>query len=273
MRKPSFSKAFLTVLLLAICSFAQTPVARHGQLSVQGNRVVNAQGETAQLRGMSFYWSQWSEQYWNSSVVSWLASDWKVSLVRAAMGVEGDQWNAAYLQDPTTNKNQVKTIVDAAIQNDIYVIIDWHDHNAHQHVDEAKAFFEEMAREYGSYPNVIYEIFNEPTDVSWNDVVKPYAETIISAIRAIDPDNLIIVGTPSWCQNVDEASQNKINAENIVYSLHYYAASHKGELRAKAQTALNNDAALFVSEFGTCEYTGDGYVDIGESDTWFSFLD
>ncbi|MFP4680878.1 MAG: cellulase family glycosylhydrolase, partial [Chitinispirillaceae bacterium] len=271
---PSFLKTLLPVFLLAVCALAQTPVSRHGQLSVQGNQVVDAQDNPAQLRGMSLFWSQWGENYWNSNVIDWLVDDFKISLIRAPMGVEtSNTEDPAYLQDPNTNKDLVETIVQAAIANDIYVIIDWHDHNAHQHLDEAKAFFGEMSEKYGNHPNIIYEIFNEPTDVSWSGVVKPYAEEVISTIRANDQENLIIVGTPNWCQDVDIAAGDQINADNIVYSLHYYAASHKGSLRSKAESALSSGAALFVSEFGTCEYTGDGYVDEAESDTWFSFLD
>ncbi|MFW6255154.1 MAG: cellulase family glycosylhydrolase, partial [Chitinivibrionales bacterium] len=267
-------KASLCVLVVAVAVFSQTPVQRYGNLSVEGNRIIGDNGQAAQLRGMSFFWSQWSGEYWNSDVVSWLASDWKVDLVRAAMGVdESTEGAPAYLDDPQGNRQKVQTVVDKAIAKGLYVIIDWHDHNAHQHESQAIAFFEEMAREYGDEPNVIYEIYNEPQEVSWSGVVKPYAERVISAIRAIDPDNLILVGTPRWCQDVDVAAADPINATNIAYTLHFYAASHKASFRTKAQNALNNDVALFVSEFGTCEYNGDGYVDEAETNTWFSFLD
>ncbi|MFP4014872.1 MAG: cellulase family glycosylhydrolase [Chitinispirillaceae bacterium] len=272
--KRIMSLSFIMVSLIFFQIQAKSPVEKFGQLSVEGNRVIGSNGEPAQLRGMSFFWSQWSEQYWNSSVVDWLVDDWKATLVRAAMGVETmNPEDPAYLSDKTQHKTMVKTIVDAAIENGIYVIIDWHDHNAHSHESEAIQFFEEMARDYGDYPNVIYEIFNEPTDISWSETVKPYSETVIDAIREIDPDNLIIVGTPKWCQDVHIAAADPIDKENIVYSLHYYAASHQDSLRDLAQQALDLGIPLFASEFGTCEYTGDGYVDEAETEEWFAFKD
>lgn len=272
--KKFLSLSLLITSLVFNSLHAKTAVEKFGNLSVEGNRVIGDNGEPAQLRGMSFFWSQWSEQYWNSGVVDWLVDDWKVTLVRAAMGVETmNPEDPAYLSDKTQHKTMVKTIVDAAIDNGIYVVIDWHDHNAHSHTNEAIQFFEEMARDYGDYPNVIYEIFNEPTDISWSETVKPYSETVIDAIRAIDPDNLIIVGTPKWCQDVHIAAADPINKDNVVYSLHYYAASHQDSLRGLAQQALDLGIPLFVSEFGTCEYTGDGYVDEAETEEWFAFMD
>ena len=134
-------------------------------------------------------------------------------------------------------------------------------------------FFKEMASRYGEYPNVIYEIFNEPVKESWTDVVKPYSEAVVSAIRSIDPDNLIILGTPYWCQNVDEAANDPLEGENLAYSLHFYAASHKGELRDKAEAALDKGVALFVTEFGTCVATGNGFLDTAETEEWFEFMD
>ena len=83
-----------------------------------------------------------------------------------------------------------------------------------------------MALEYGAFPNVIYEIYNEPLNVSWSNVIKPYAMSVISIIREIDPDNLIIVGTPNWSQRVDMAAQDPIvEFENIAYTLHFYTIS------------------------------------------------
>lgn len=130
-----------------------------------------------------------------------------------------------------------------------------------------------MAHTYGKYPNVIYEIYNEPMRVSWTEVVKPYSQKIVNAIRAIDPDNLIIVGTPAWCQNVDEAAQSPLEGKNLAYSLHFYASTHKEDIREKARIAIGKGLPLFVSEFGTCLASGDGYLDSAETENWFAFMD
>lgn len=246
-----------------------TAVGRYGQLQVRGNRIVDQSGNEIALRGMSFFWSQWMAKYYNSNCVQWLSQDWKVTVLRAAMGVE----SGGYLSNPIGEKAKVDTVVRASIDQGLYVIIDWHDHNAHNHEREAKAFFAEMAQTYGNYPNVIYEIYNEPEQVSWSNVVKPYAEAVIDTIRQYDPDNIIIVGTPNWCQNVVDPSNDTLAYNNISYAIHFYAASHKQWLRSQATTALNNGISLFCSEYGTCEYTGSGVLDSTETRIWWNFMD
>jgi endoglucanase len=152
------------------------------------------------------------------------------------------------------------------------VIIDWHDHNAQNHATQAATFFEEMARTYGKQPHVIFEIFNEPLEVPWSQV-KAYAEPLIRKIRAAGSENLIIVGTPSWSQDVDQAANDRITIDaNVAYTLHFYANTHKQELRDKAKGALDRGIALFVTEWGTCSADGNGTINEAETRTWLSFL-
>lgn len=223
---------------------------------------------------MSLFWSNtgWGgERYYNSQVVSWLKSDWNANLVRAAMGVEDE---GGYLTD-SSNKDRLIAVVDAAIANNMYVIIDWHTHTAENYRPQAIAFFKEMATRYGQYNNVIYEIYNEPLNVSWSNTIKPYAEAVIAEIRAIDPDNLIIVGTPNWSQDVDIAANDPITRySNIAYTLHFYAATtgHQSILRDKAQTALNRGIPLFVTEWGSVAASGDGGVNNEQTTIWINFL-
>jgi len=246
-----------------------SPVSRHGQLRVEGNRVVNAKGEPAQLIGMSLFWSQWQGKYYTPETISWLAQDWKCTVVRAAMGIEHD----GYLQYPEKEKSKMITAIDAAIANGIYVIIDWHDHHGENHLKEAKAFFAEMAQRYGDKPNVIYEPYNEPLKVSWSKVLKPYFQEIIDTIRHYDPDNIIVCGTPNWSQDVEDAAADPLTDKHVAYTLHFYASTHKDKLRAKARKALKKNIALMVTEFGTTEATGDGYVNESEMKTWWNFMD
>jgi endoglucanase len=267
----------LRVILLALfivlssSAFAQsTPVEQHGQLRVQGNRIVDKTGASVALRGMSFFWSQWGGQYCNSNVVKWLRDDWHCTVVRVAMGVE----SGGYLTNPEREKEKVKAVVQAAIDLGIYVIIDWHDHNADKHLMQAQMFFEEMARLYGKHPNVIYELWNEPLKQhDWSTIIKPYHEAVIPKIRALDPDNLIICGTQTWSQDVDKASRDPLKFDNIAYTLHFYAATHKESLRTKARTALANGVALMVTEWGTSEATGNGKLDEEETRKWWALMD
>ena len=244
-------------------------VEKYGKLSVSGTYIVDQNGNPITLRGMSLFWSQWMGRFYNENCVQWLKNDWKCTVVRAAMGVE----SGGYLTNPQVEMNKVKTVINACINAGIYVIVDWHDHNAENHQPQSIAFFKEIAQLYGNYPNIIYEIYNEPVHVSWTNVVKPYSIAVIDSIRKIDPDNIILVGSPTWSQDVDTASRNPIDRTNIAYTLHFYAATHKQALRNKAITAMNNGIALFVSEWGTCEATGSGVLDYAEVETWLNFME
>lgn len=262
-----FTRIAAALALISQIGYATADVA---PLSVQGNKIL-AGGQPASFSGMSLFWSNtgWGgERFYNAQAVSWLKTDWNATLVRAAMGVEDA---GGYLTDPA-NKTRVTTVVDAAIANDMYVIIDWHSHNAHQYKAQSIAFFKEMATKYGNKNHVIYEIYNEPLQVSWSSVIKPYAQDVIAAIRAIDPDNLIIVGTPTWSQDVDVASRDPIAGTNIAYTLHFYAGTHGQSLRDKATTALNNGIALFVTEWGSVNADGNGGVANSETNAWVAFM-
>ena len=249
------------------------PVSIHGALSVSGSQIIDQNGEAVSFAGNSMFWSNTgfgAEQYYNENVIDWLQQDWNSTIVRAAMGV--DEFGG-YLSDPQGNQARITAVVDAAIANGMYVIIDWHSHHAEDYQEQAIEFFKEMAQQYGDTPNVIYEIYNEPLSVSWSDTIKPYAEAVIAEIRAIDPDNLIVVGTPFFSQEVDVASQDPITGSNIAYTLHFYAATHGDALRQRAQTAIDNGIALMVTEWGTVEASGDGAVDEFSTQQWLAFMD
>ncbi|MFN3405314.1 MAG: cellulase family glycosylhydrolase [Cytophagaceae bacterium] len=262
----------LVVLLFSMHLISAQVVSINGALSVSGNRIVNKNGVAVGLAGNSFFWSNngWGgEKYYNADVVAWLKNDWNCAIVRAAMGVEDP---GGYLQFKDANKARVKTVVDAAIANNMYVIIDWHSHHAEWNTAEAIAFFKEMASTYGHLPNIIYEIYNEPLNVSWGGVIKPYAIQVIDEIRAIDPDNIIVVGTPNWSSDVDVAANDPINRSNIAYTMHFYAGSHGQWYRDKVQSALNKGVAVFITEWGTVNADGNGGVNEAETNAWFNFI-
>lgn len=246
------------------------------------NGQVKFGGETKSYAGVSMFWSSGkfsADIFYTKEMVAWLKEEWDTKLIRAALAVDDDKPNGkplnelgGYITNPYVNKLKVETVVNAAIENGMYVIIDWHAHKAEDYKEEAISFFQEMANKYGGYDNVIYEVYNEPVFTDWNQI-KSYAEDVIAAIRAIDPDNLIIVGTRFYSQEVDVAAQSPItNYDNIAYTLHFYAATHKQNLRSKAQTALDRGIALFVTEWGTIEASGNGNVDCNSVDEWMSFL-
>ena len=245
-----------------------TTVSKNGLLRVMGNKIVNKKNIPISLAGNSFFWSNdnWGgERYYTPEAVEWLKNDWNTTIVRAAMGVDEQ---GGYLSNKPSNKNRVKIIIESALDQGIYVIIDWHSHHAEDFTNEAITFFEEMAILYGEYENIIYEIYNEPLDISWSETLKPYALSVISAIRAIDPDNLIVVGTPEWSQRVDLAAEDPITEyTNIAYTLHFYTVYHHEWLRNRASEALNSGIALFVTEWGSLGYTT---IDT-EADKWMNW--
>lgn len=246
-----------------------TAVAYYGALKVSGNKITGKDDTPVQLRGMSFFWSQWIGKYYNSGTVKWLKDDWYATVVRAAMAVE----EGGYLTNPALEKQKVYDVVDAAIEHGLYVIVDWHDHHATSHLQEAKKFFADLAQKYGDKPNIIYEPFNEPLQLSWSSSIKPYHQAIIDTIRKHDPDNLIVCGTPNWSQDVDLAVNDPLKGSNIAYALHFYAGTHKQSLRDKAKNALGRGFAIVVSEYGTTDASGDGFVDQVETTRWFEWMD
>nr|WP_294944727.1 glycoside hydrolase family 5 protein [uncultured Mucilaginibacter sp.] len=265
----------LTILGVNTFTFAQpagSPVAVNGALSVKGGKIVNKDGVPPQLRGISLSWSLWAgKKYYNPAVVDWLVKDFKVSLIRSAMGV---QPNHGYLQEPALQKQLMINVVDECIKKGIYVLIDWHDHNSHLHTPQAKAFFAEMAKKYSGVPNVIYEIWNEPEKISW-DTVKTYALQVIPEIRRYDTKNLIIVGSPHWDQDVDIAAADPVTGfGNIAYSFHFYASdrSHQAGLRAKADKAIKMGLPLMVTEWGVGEANGNGQFSKTKTKLWVNWL-
>ncbi|PTN05287.1 glycoside hydrolase family 5 protein [Mangrovibacterium marinum] len=262
---------FLIVAFLA--TSAQSPVEKHGQLKVADGQLVNQHNQTPQLRGLSFSWSLWNGQkYYNPDVVDWICADFKVSLIRVSMGVEPE---GGYLDKPDFQKELVTRVIDRALDNGVYVIIDWHDHHAEKHLEESKAFFADMAQKYAGNPQVIYEIFNEPEYQSW-EVIKAYARQVIAVIRKYDQENLIVVGSPHWDQDVDVAADSPISGyPNICYSFHFYASdnNHQEQLRQKADYALSKGLPLFVTEWGVGEADGNGKFDLDRNRRWMQWLE
>lgn len=245
-----------------------SPVERHGALHVEGAELVDSGGQPVILRGQGFGWDNWWPQYYNADVVNWLSDDWCVDMVRPAMGIEPD---GAYLQSPDASRARIEAVVEAAIAKGVYVIIDWHAHELHQ--AEAVAFFSAMAQAYGEHPNVIYEVFNEPDMETWPEV-KAYAEAVGAAIREHDPDNLIIVGSPEWDQRIDLVAADPITQlSNVLYSVHFYAATHTGWLRDRTKEAISAGVPVIVSESSGSEAAGTGANNYDEWQAWFDFMD
>jgi endoglucanase len=257
----------IALLLFSFFADAQ-PVAKHGQLKVSGTQLSDQAGQPIALHGVSFGWHNWWPRFYTAGAVDWLYRDWNCSVVRAAMGVEPDK---GYIKDPAGSIQSVKAVVDAAIKAGIYVIIDWHSHNIN--LAEAKIFFREMATAYGRYPNIIYELFNEPDRESWKEV-KEYSVELIKLIRGIDPDNLILVGSPHWDQDIQLPADDPITGyENLMYTMHFYAGTHKQWLRDRTDAAIAKGLPVFISESAGMEASGNGPINQAEWQQWINWMD
>lgn len=265
------------------------PVSQYGQLQAGTNSsgqgriygscaTYSRSGSEVQVKGMSLYWSlnDYGTRFWNSTYITKLVQDWGIQLIRAPMGVDEDWGDGNYFSNMSYYQGKMDDVVQAAIDNDIYVIIDYHSHKAPDNLSGAKEFFSRMAQKWGAYDNVIFEIFNEPACkkngsgdcsqstygggyMSWS-TIRSYADEVVETIRSYS-DNLIIVGTPMWDQQPNAAIGSTVNGTNIAYAFHYYAGSHSTSSEgANAVAAMNAGLSVFVSEWGTINANGDGSV-------------
>ena len=258
------------------------PVYDLEKLRVEGTKLMNESGDIVQMKGMSFGWNCLWPRFYNADAVKHIVKDWNAEIVRAAVGVElrASENNAkCYLDDPDFGKQSACAIVDAAVRNGVYVIVDWHAHGLH--TSEAVEFFTYMATKYQGVPNVIYEIWNEPSykdhvnqiDYTWAEI-KEYSLEVIKAIRAIEKDAVIVVGTPRWSQNVDDAADDPVTGyDNLMYTLHFYAGTHKEWLREKGEYAMSKGLALFVTECGGMNADGQGPIDEDSTQEWIDWMD
>ena len=262
-------KLFLLDALFFVLTIGDAQVVKqNGKLNVKGTQLVNARGEAIALHGMSFGWHNWWSRFYNADAVHELAAKWNCTVIRAAMGIEPD---SGYLKNRSRSIELVTNVIDACIKENVYVIIDWHDHNIHH--KEAVEFFSLMSKKYGANPHIIYEIFNEPDHETWIEV-KAYSEAVIQAIRANDPDNIILIGSPHWSQDVHVAAADPIKGyTNLMYTMHFYAGTHKKWLRDRTDDAIRKGLPVFVSECAGMQATGDGPLDHNEWKAYADWMD
>ena len=252
-----------------------TPFARHGALRVQNGRLTDAHGEPFALRGVSTHSLGLYAQYVNLDSFRTLRDDWGANVIRLAMYTMVEN---GYLDggDPAELERVIDEGVRCCRELGMYAIVDWHiltDGNPMLHQPQALDFFKRMSAKYAGEPHVLYEICNEPNGegVDW-EVVRGYAETVIPVIRANAPEALILCGTPCWSQDVDHVAAHPLEDGNVMYSLHYYAATHKDGLRDKLERALADGTPVFVSEFSICDASGNGEIDYESAEAWRALI-
>jgi endoglucanase len=258
-----------TFALLSVATQAKTPVEKHGELRVEGARLVGEDGTPAVLHGVSMGWHSFWPRWYNPDAVAEVVNVWKADVVRAAIGVHPRPMG--YLADPEGSWKCLEGVVEGALASGAYVIVDWHSHAIE--TDAAVDFFTRVAQKWGKYPNIIYEIYNEPIRDSWDDV-KAYSRTVIDAIRAIDPTGIILVGSPHWDQDIHLVAADPLTGyDNIMYTMHFYAATHKNELRERTQAAIDTGLPVFLSECAAMEASGNGRLDFESWREWERLAD
>ena len=251
-----------------------TPYGQHGALHVENGKLTDADGNTVQLYGMSTHGIAWFPQYINYDSFRTLRDDWNTNCIRLAM-YTAEYGGYCAGGDKEQLKQLVRDGVSYATELGMYVIVDWHilsDCDPNQNKDEAIAFFREMSEAFADNDNVLYEICNEPNSgTSW-DSIKSYAEEVIPVIREQKPDAVILVGTPTWSQEIDKAAASPLTFDNVMYTLHFYAGTHKDDLRNRLETCAQNNLPVFVSEFGMCDASGNGANDFDSTTKWLDLL-
>lgn len=246
-----------------------------GALQVNGTQLTDENGAAVQLKGISTHGLAWFPGYVNEDCFRQFREEWNVNVMRLAM-YTAEYGGYCSGGDQNQLKELIHNGVAYATALDMYVIIDWHilsDNNPNTNKESAKEFFAEMAEKYAGYNNVLYEICNEPNGgTSWSDI-KSYAEEVIGVIRSYDEDGIIIVGTPNWSQYVDQAAADPITGyDNIMYALHFYAATHKESLRSTMTAAIDAGLPIFVTEYGICDASGNGGIDENQANQWVSTM-
>ena len=278
-------KIISLMALAAVFAFAG-PVSYYGKLQAKNGQLYGSNtgnSTPVQLKGMSMYWDYWDagSAFYTTSVVNALVEKWNVEIIRVAHGTSGEPGAGDY----NNSRTRDDAVIEAAIKKDIYVIIDYHAHYANNEVNEAKSFFEYMAGKWGSYPNVIFEVWNEPKNEGMWNTIKSYANEVIPTIRNNGgTDNLIVVGTSQYSLHPEEAINNKVtdSGNNTAYTFHFYANSHNlndGEYsgyssyKQRINNAMQAGLTVFVTEWGVGTSDGQGVNNTTDAAAWMEFLD
>ena len=278
---PAAAAALLFMILISFSSFAAgKPLPgplEAGALRVEGTQLVSQDGKPVRLLGVSTHGLQWYPQYVSGETFRELRDHWNINVIRLALYTEESGWCASGAAEKDRLREILHRGIRLAAENDLYVILDWHilsDGDPNQHLAEARAFFQEFSQEYKDSAHILYEICNEPNGgVSWARI-RQYAEEVIPVIRGNDPDAVILVGTPTWSQDIDQALADPIaKYGNLMYTFHFYAATHRQDLRSRLGKTVGQGLPVFVSECGLCSADGNGSIDRESAAAWLELLD
>lgn len=187
-----------------------------------------------------------------------------------------------YETNPAAFTAQVSRLIDEATERGMYALVDFHQltpGDPNYNTENAKKFFRDIVQAHSNKTNVIYDVANEPngSTVTW-PVIKSYAEQVIPVIRQYDPDAVVLIGTHGWASmgtsmglTAADIYNNPVNASNIMYTFHFYAASHLQAYRDNLTWAAQR-LPVFVTEFGSQDYSGDGANNFASTQAYLDIL-
>lgn len=260
---------------------SKTPFGQHGRLSVGHAKgfkqpvILDKHKKYVQLRGVSTHGLQWYPQYVNQKAMRSLRDEWGINTVRLAVYPR----EGGYLEGSQAKMDaKIKTAVKAADKLGMYVIIDWHvlNYNPNDDLAQVQNFFKTYAAKYKNNAHVIFEICNEPTHTKWFDGsgrdLYTYCKTVSKTIRDSGSDAIILCGTNTWSQDIDEVAKKPLGVKNVMYTLHFYAGTHRDDVQNKLKQAVDSKTPIFASEFGICDASGNGGYDIDNANRWMTLL-
>ncbi|MEE4287637.1 MAG: cellulase family glycosylhydrolase [Mariniphaga sp.] len=124
--------------------------------------------------------------------------------------------------------NRIKQVVDSALSNGLYAIINMHHHEAlYENPDSQKERFiaqwKQISAFFKDYPDsLLFELMNEPhgnlTPEKWNEF---YLE-VLDSIRTDNPERIVLIGTPEYGGLGGLPYLEIPDDENIILTVHYY---------------------------------------------------
>jgi hypothetical protein len=225
------------------CSGASAKHVAPGGYYVNGNSVCTADGQLHLFHGVARPSMEWSASGEYVSAADFMAmASWKANIVRIALNQ--DYWLS---QSPIHNAGY-QALVDNAVQwaeaagMDVILDLHWSDRGTlgscttmcQQLMADANSitFWSEVATRYKGDGRVLFELYNEPHDVTWpiwksggmtsQGWMAAGMQQLYDAIRAAGADNLVIAGGLSFAYDLTGVPASRINGYNIMYATHPY---------------------------------------------------
>jgi aryl-phospho-beta-D-glucosidase BglC (GH1 family) len=251
--------ALLASPLLCLNADAKSPSSppdKPPMLKAVGSVLKNPKGETVRLQGVNIASLEWSNegdrQLMRSVKVA--MEDWNANAIR--LPVAQDRWfgRAPGQSDGgEAYRKIVDGVIEAVSDHSGHVLLDLHWSDAGtwgesiaQHKmpdDNSLAFWKDAAKRYANDPAVLFDLYNEPHDVSWDvwknggdvtekigDAEKTYAspgmQKLLDAVRSTGAKNLIVAGGLDWAYDLTGIANGYAlkdeKGNGVIYSAHIY---------------------------------------------------